>query len=297
MENIHFRNFWPAEDATKLVLRDILSPLVRNANRVTVTSTYPRMTLVTGLKSRYIQKFADLETRNMRRLLNNYQLVPPDEKADINVWYSAENVRCPIEGYDLSISCDPTDVLLKNIFFPYWSTQGGKSIEEVMQYQKILINRREAQTLRENSICALVGNPHPTRLHVLKILESFYKVDCFGPVFGKVIQDKEKLLRDYRFNLCFENDLYPGYLSEKPFESWLAGCIPIWWGLDRGDFLNPEAILDFTTMTVSDLINRIDELERYPQKVVEMLRIPILLKTFDFRLLQEQIVALAESKI
>ena len=61
MENVHFRNFWPAEDATKLVLRDIFSPLARNGKRVTVTSTYPRMTLVTGLTSRYIQKFANLD--------------------------------------------------------------------------------------------------------------------------------------------------------------------------------------------------------------------------------------------
>ena len=166
-----------------------------------------------------------------------------------------------------------------------------------MQFQKVLVNRRRTVTIRENSICALVGNPHPTRLHVLKVLANYYKVDCFGPVFGRIIQNKEELLKKYRFNLCFENDLYPGYLSEKPFESWIAGCIPIWWGLDRGDFLNPEAILDFTSMTISDLTNRIDELESYPEKMAEMLKTPILLKPFNLRLLQEQIVESVKSKI
>ncbi len=289
MDNVHFRNFWAEENSTKSLLRDIFRPFARNGKRVTVTSTYPKMTLATGLTSRFIHKFSDLDARNERRLLTSYQLVPPDEKADINIWYSAENVRCPIEGYDLSISCDQTDELLKNIYLPYWATQGGKSVEEVMQFQRVLLNPRESETKRENSICALVGNPHPTRLHILKILESKYQVDCFGSVFGKSIKDKENLLKRYRFNLCFENDLYPGYVSEKPIESWLGGCIPIWWGLDRGDFLNPNAIVNFTTMTVLDLINRIDELENHPQKVIEMVRTPILQKPYNLRLLQEQI--------
>lgn len=290
MENIQFRNFWTADDATKSLLRDIFSPLVRNGRSVTITSVYPRKTLMSGITSRYIQKFASLETRNERRILNSYQLVPPDEKTDINIWYSGENARPPVSGYDLSISCDPTDTSLNNIYFPYWASQGGFTIEECMSYQRILATPREWITTRDNTICALVGNPHPTRLHVLRVLAESYKVDCYGPVFGKIIQNKEELLSNYRFNLCFENDLYPGYLSEKPFESWIAGCIPIWWGLDRGDFLNPEAILDFTSITISDLMNRIDELECKPEKITEMLSNPILLKPFNLKLLQEQIM-------
>ena len=297
MEIIQFRNFWTAEDATKSLLREIFSPLARNGRRVTVTSVYPKKTLITGLTSRYIQKFASLETRNKRRLLNSYQLVPPDEKADINIWYSGENARPPVDGYDLSISCDPTDNSLNNIYFPYWASQGGFSIEESLNYQRILTSPREWKSTRENTICALVGNPHPTRLHVLRVLAERYKVDCYGPVFGRIIQNKEELLKNYRFNLCFENDLYPGYLSEKPFESWIAGCIPIWWGLDRGEFLNPEAILDFTSMSILDLTNRIDELESRPEKITEMLGTPILLKPFDLKLLQEQVVESVRSKI
>ena len=290
MENLKFRNFWNGEDATKSLLRDIFNPLTTDGRRVTVTSVYPKKSLITGLKSRYIQKFSGLETRNERRMFDSYQIVPADQEADINIWYSAENARPPVEGYDLSISCDPSDGLLKNIFFPYWATQGGASIEEVSQYQKVLCNSRETVEIRENSICALVGNPHPTRLHVLKVLANSFKVDCYGPVFGRVIPDKSKLLQNYRFNLCFENDLYPGYLSEKPFESWMSGCIPIWWGIDRGDYLNPEGILDFTSMTISDLIQRIDELENNPQKVAKILRAPILLRPFDLRLLQKEII-------
>ena len=102
MDNLKFRNLWPAEDATKSLLRDFLKPLGESGKKITVTSVYPRRSLATGLRSRYIQKIADLETRNERRIFDTYQLIPPDENAEINIWYSGENARPPIDGYDFS---------------------------------------------------------------------------------------------------------------------------------------------------------------------------------------------------
>lgn len=42
--------------------------------------------------------------------------------------------------------------------------------------------------------------------------------------------NKQKWLENYKFNICFENCSYPGYLSEKFFDAYIAGCIPIYWG-------------------------------------------------------------------
>ncbi|WP_394958760.1 glycosyltransferase family 10 domain-containing protein [uncultured Helicobacter sp.] len=41
---------------------------------------------------------------------------------------------------------------------------------------------------------------------------------------------KRKWLENYKFNICFENGSYPGYLTEKLFDAYIAGCIPIYWG-------------------------------------------------------------------
>ena len=44
--------------------------------------------------------------------------------------------------------------------------------------------------------------------------------------------------------LCFENDVYPGYVTEKPFEAWATGAVPLWRGSDPAGYLNPSAILN-----------------------------------------------------
>ncbi|HEB7719163.1 TPA: hypothetical protein RZJ63_001717, partial [Campylobacter jejuni] len=48
--------------------------------------------------------------------------------------------------------------------------------------------------------------------------------------YGNSDQTKLEWLRNYKFNLCFENSSAPGYTSEKIFQAFAAGCIPIYWG-------------------------------------------------------------------
>ncbi|HBM36504.1 MAG TPA: hypothetical protein DDZ71_09400 [Sulfuricurvum sp.] len=50
---------------------------------------------------------------------------------------------------------------------------------------------------------------------------------------GKVDRKKE-VLEKYKFAICYENarDI-PGYITEKIFDCFFAGCIPIYWGADN----------------------------------------------------------------
>lgn len=41
---------------------------------------------------------------------------------------------------------------------------------------------------------------------------------------------KMDLLKDYKFNLCFENTIYPYYCTEKIWHAIAAGCLPIYYG-------------------------------------------------------------------
>ncbi len=43
-------------------------------------------------------------------------------------------------------------------------------------------------------------------------------------------EQKLKVLEKYKFVLCFENTAFPGYITEKLFDSFFAGCIPIYYG-------------------------------------------------------------------
>jgi hypothetical protein len=43
-------------------------------------------------------------------------------------------------------------------------------------------------------------------------------------------EDKKQTMANYKFALCFENTIYPGYLTEKIIDCFVAGVIPIYLG-------------------------------------------------------------------
>ena len=70
------------------------------------------------------------------------------------------------------------------------------------------------------------------------------------PVFDKVAT-----LSNYRFALCFENTAFPGYVTEKIFDCFVAGCIPIYLGapdiedlVPAGSFIDARDFHDFADL-------------------------------------------------
>lgn len=58
--------------------------------------------------------------------------------------------------------------------------------------------------------------------------------------------DKISTLAKYRFAVCFENTRFPGYITEKIFDCFFAGCIPIYYGApDIEKYVPKETFIDF----------------------------------------------------
>jgi len=88
----------------------------------------------------------------------------------------------------------------------------------------------------------------------------------FSSYRGKVAS-KLETMRKYRFSICYENvrDL-PGYITEKIWDIFFAGCVPVYWGapnitdyipeecfIDRRKFANHEDLYKFmVSMTESE---------------------------------------------
>jgi len=51
------------------------------------------------------------------------------------------------------------------------------------------------------------------------------------PSYRGVVRSKREILKDYKFAICYENarDI-PGYITEKIFDCFFAGCVPIYRG-------------------------------------------------------------------
>lgn len=57
---------------------------------------------------------------------------------------------------------------------------------------------------------------------------------------------KEEILKNYRFCICYENmkDQY-GYITEKIFDCFAAGVIPVYWGASNvQDYIPPDCFID-----------------------------------------------------
>lgn len=54
-------------------------------------------------------------------------------------------------------------------------------------------------------------------------------------------------MKDYLFSISMENQIKPGYITEKIIKAFQAGCIPIYWG-DKivNEFFNPNSFIDVT---------------------------------------------------
>jgi hypothetical protein len=51
------------------------------------------------------------------------------------------------------------------------------------------------------------------------------------PSYRGAIKSKREVLQKYKFAICYENERdIPGYITEKIFDCFFAGCVPVYWG-------------------------------------------------------------------
>ena len=64
---------------------------------------------------------------------------------------------------------------------------------------------------------------------------------------GSILPDEKlKVMNRYKFSICFENCVFPGYVTEKIFDCFLAACIPVYYGApDIEDFVPPDTFIDY----------------------------------------------------
>ena len=67
------------------------------------------------------------------------------------------------------------------------------------------------------------------------------------PSYRGPVKEKQGALKDAKFCICFENARnIPGYLTEKIFDCFISGCVPVYWGAPDVTVDIPEAcFIDF----------------------------------------------------
>lgn len=115
-------------------------------------------------------------------------------------------------------------------------------------------NRRFATLIAANK-----GSHHPDELYTarrnaIEFFESQHSddFDLYGRWWGHYrsyrgsIVRKVDVLKWYKFCICYENiKNVPGYVTEKIFDCFRAGCIPVYWGADNvTDYIPAGCFID-----------------------------------------------------
>jgi len=102
------------------------------------------------------------------------------------------------------------------------------------------------------------------------------------------IDDKYATLAKYQFSLCFENCVYPGYVTEKIFDCFLAKCIPIYYGApDIDQYVPKDTFIDMrhfkTFEALAFFIEQLssEEIDNYLRNIEKYLKSHSFLKFTD----------------
>ncbi len=218
----------------------------------------------------------------------------------VKIFYCGENERADYNLTDYSIDFDYMDFLDRHLRLPIFIRRG---YEQILKYnQKIDLERARKQF--RNRFCSFIVDNNNEKYNPRGLffdkLSLYKKVDSYGKyknnmadkkILKRLSEQKHETLLKYKFNICFENSSYPGYLTEKLFDAFFAGCIPIYWGdTSLNDvkacteyIINPKSYInahDFDTL--DELVEEVKRIDRDDKIYNAMLSQPILLNDFDF---------------
>jgi hypothetical protein len=184
--------------------------------------------------------------------------IVPNRKAKLNIWYTGENIRPPLHlDYDYFLSFDQDDFNGRNIYFPLWYLDfdwgfGEKFCPRIgidVKGAELSI-AREFKGGKSGFACAFIGHIHPVRYEAIRQLAQIGIVDVFGRAVGKPVASKFLTARKYKYTVCFENDIYPGYVTEKLIDAYYCETVPLYWGdLGAQDVINDESHLNLLSCT------------------------------------------------
>ncbi|NLK86608.1 MAG: hypothetical protein GX279_03840 [Clostridiaceae bacterium] len=66
---------------------------------------------------------------------------------------------------------------------------------------------------------------------------------------------KFSVLRDHKFSICTENSFVRGYITEKIFDNFFSGCIPVYCGAPNiKDYIPSDTFIDIRDFAGIDLL-------------------------------------------
>ena len=189
------------------------------------------------------------------------------------IFYTGENVAPPLDYCDYSFSFDYLDDS-RNYRLPHYLLYDG--------YYELARPKVIEDSMAKRKFCSFVvsnGNCKDRNDFFLE-LSKYKKIDSAGRHFnnvGYLANDKIEFLRNYKFNICFENDAHRGYnkhyTTEKLMQTFVTNTVGIYLGnteiereFNKNSFIN---LRDFNSY--KEAIEFIIDLDNNDDKYLKIL--------------------------
>jgi hypothetical protein len=187
----------------------------------------------------------------------------------LRVFISYENVRYDDLNCDYYITSEIDKNSTNHLRIPFWkelidwshlgvvreSTEFIKRFDNYFKIEHLTSPQGQDFLKKDRKICLFSSHLMEPRKSMYYNFSKHFVVDGNGPFFNKKIKNhksssfsKKEILKNYAFNLCPENTLYPGYYTEKVPEAFLSHCLPLAWA-------DPNIELDFNKKSFVNLLN------------------------------------------
>jgi len=220
----------------------------------------------------------------------------------LKIFYTGENILPDFDNCHAALSFSPDHYGGRNLRLPLWNLYidwfGVKSYgnPEWLVPLEWLTQEKVgdfAAAPRQNFCAIVYGKPIQSRLEAIAALSEYKSVDVLGkanPLAPVADGEWAKLqaLSRYRFSLCYENSIAPGYHTEKLLHGKIAGGIPIYFGHQTValDF-NPRCYVQAVDLTSSELTERVREIDADPRLYCQLASEPLFVQTPDIAALCE----------
>lgn len=204
------------------------------------------------------------------------------------LFYTGENIRPFSKKCDYSISFDFDNYNGKNIRIPLWMmyidwfNKKSYGNPEYLIPEMYLYGENEFSSKLKNKFCSTVFSAlYEMRIKAIEKISKYKSVDVYGK-YGLHLNYGEKnkldVLSQYKFSLCFENSIYPGYFTEKLLHAKVAGTIPLYYSdLSMVEDFNPKCCVNVNEIGLDDLYNKVIEIDNNVKLYKEILEQPLFL--------------------
>ena len=215
----------------------------------------------------------------------------PSGDSDFSIFFTGENERPPFGNWDAYLSFDQHSYGGKNAYLPlWWLTSSDLIMPVVSPYlgkaitiEQMLSKRTTNYEERDKFCVAFIGKAYPFRMQAIAALSKIGKVDVFGGISRNqnrsAAKKKYDTAQNYKLVFAFENDLFPGYVTEKAPEAWATGAVPLYWGLDPRGYINQKSLLNLANFNnLEEYVERVSEVSQSAKLWSEIAEQPFLAK-------------------